>query len=250
VLITRTNTPDGVEAVMPLKQSTAGSSGSFLVLADDGRRYWCKGLNNFQDARVPANEQICARLGRLIGAPACEPQLVLMDAIVGWEIRPGSGVLVESGWAHGSLAVEPAIETHALEYRSEDDNAERHAGIHALCDWLAGTDVQWLTATLEDRAYYSHDHGHFLAGPAWTPASLAAIQNTPYALADPADQLDKEELDRLADALESVTRQDIEAELSKLPASWPVDDAELEALADFLDARRTPTASRLRALLP
>jgi hypothetical protein len=33
--------PEGVNAVTP-QQSQTGGSGSFLVLADDGRRYWCK----------------------------------------------------------------------------------------------------------------------------------------------------------------------------------------------------------------
>ena len=45
--------PVGVQLVAPLQQAPAGSSGSFLVLADDGRRYWCKGVFNLQHPRVP-----------------------------------------------------------------------------------------------------------------------------------------------------------------------------------------------------
>ena len=48
--------PEGVSAVAPLAQSTGGSSGSFRVLADDERRYWCKTLNNCRHERVPINE--------------------------------------------------------------------------------------------------------------------------------------------------------------------------------------------------
>lgn len=63
-------------AVAALRQCNAGGSGSFLLLAEDGHRYWCKAINNFQSQRVPVNEQIVARLGHLIGAPVCDPQLV------------------------------------------------------------------------------------------------------------------------------------------------------------------------------
>ena len=69
-----TPAPQTVRAEAPLKQSTDGGSGSFLVQADDGREYWCKALNNTQEApMVPVNEQIVARLGRLIGVAVCEP---------------------------------------------------------------------------------------------------------------------------------------------------------------------------------
>jgi hypothetical protein len=179
VAIQRTNDVDGVSAVMPLRPSSAGGSGSFLVLADDGHRYWCKSVNNFQGERIPITEQIVSRLASLIGAPACEPRLVDVTPIAGWEFRPGTGRVVEAGWAHGSRAVEPVIETRSLDHQTDDDNARRQAGIHALCDWLAGGDVQWLYCVSEENAYYSHDHGFYLTGPAWTEASLTAAVDTP-----------------------------------------------------------------------
>lgn len=234
---------------MPLRASSAGGSGSFLVLADNQRRYWCKSLNNFQGPRISVTEQIVGRLATLIGAPACEVALVTLEAIVGWEFRPGSGRLVEPGWAHGSVALDPAVETRALEHRTDDDNRRRHCGIYALCDWLAGSDVQWLYGLAEDNAYYSHDHGFYLTGPDWTEASLTAGRDVPYMPSIPVDQLDGAELTRLADALEGLTPQDIEGELSKLPGDWPVTDSELDAVADFVDYRRGPVAARLRAVV-
>jgi len=234
---------------MPLRASSAGGSGSFLVLADDGRRYWCKSLNNFQGPRISVTEQIVGRLAALIEAPACEVALVRLDAVAGWEFRPGSGRLVEAGWAHGSVAVDPAVETRSLEHRTENDNRRRHCGIYALCDWLAGSDVQWLYGVAEDNAYYSHDHGYYLAGPDWTPATLTAGRDAPYALSIPPDHLDAAEVTRLANALGAVSRQDIEGELSKLPRDWPVADDELDAVAGFVDHRRGPVAARLRAMV-
>lgn len=232
---------------MPLRPSVVGGSGSFLVLADDNQRYWCKSLNNFQGPRIPITEQIVGRLAALILAPACKVQLVKLDQIAGWEFRPGSGRLVEAGWAHGSVAVDPAVETRSLEHRTDDDNRRRHCGIYALCDWLAGSDVQWLYGLSEDNAYYSHDHGYYLTGPEWTSATLAAERETPYALSIPPDHLDGEELNRLADALDALSRQEIERELSKLPSDWPVTDDELAAVADFVNYRRAAVAGRLRA---
>lgn len=123
------------------------------------------------------------------------------------------------------------------------------AGIYALCDWLAGSDVQWLFGVAEDNAYYSHDHGFYRTGPEWTPATLAAGRDVPYSLSLPPDRLDPAELTRLADALDSVSREDIERELSKLPDEWPVSDEELAALASFVDHRRGPVAARIRAVV-
>lgn len=247
--ISRADDPDGVSALMPLRASAAGGSGSFLVLADDQRRYWCKSLNNFQGSRIAVTEQIVGKLAALVAAPACDVQLVRLDEIAGWEFRPGSGRVVEVGWAHGSLAVDPAFETRSLDHRTDDDNRRRHCGIYALCDWLAGTDVQWLYGVSEENAYYSHDHGHYLTGPEWTPETLHAGRDAPYALSIPPEQLDLGELIRLVAALEELSRQDIERELSKLPREWPVTDDELAAVTDFVDHRRDPVASRLRAMV-
>jgi hypothetical protein len=178
---------------MPLRASPAGASGSFLVVGEDGRRYWCKSLNNFQGPRVAVTEQIVGRLAGLIGAPACE--------------------------------------------------------LYALCDWLAGTDVQWLYGVMEDNAYYSHDHGFYLTGPDWTSGTLAASRDASYFLSISPQHLDPDELVRLAAALEAMSRKDIESELSKLPSNWPVTDDELAAVAGFADDRRRPVAARLRAMV-
>jgi hypothetical protein len=235
-------------AVLPLRQSTGGASGSFLVAGDDGRRYWCKSLNNLQGARVPVTEQIVGRFGRLLGVAVCEVALVHLDGIAGWEFR--SGRLAERGWAHGSLAVDPALETRDLARRSEDDNRRRHAGFYALNDWLLGSDQQWLCAPDEDNAYYSHDHGLYLGGLAWTSDLLEQFAATPMPLSIDPTGLDRDELERLADRLEKLGREEMEAELSKIPAHWPVTDEELLAVIDTAHTRRAAVAERLRRLAP
>jgi hypothetical protein len=233
-----------------LSQSTGGGSGAILVLADDGQRYWCKTLNNFQHERVPTNEQLAGHLGMLVGAPVSEPRLVFIPPdLETFEIRPGTGRFLEEGWAHGSVAAQPAVETRDLSDRSSDDNPQRHAGIYALYDWLGGSDAQWLVVGGE-RMYYSHDHGHYFpGGPGWTRETLAQAGNAAYALGHPAAGLDVDEVNRLADRIDGLSEEDIAGCASNLPADWPVLDEDLEALLDFLYARRAPVAERLRALL-
>jgi hypothetical protein len=238
----------GVRAVLPLRRSTGGAAGSFLVAADDGNRYWCKSLNNLQSPRVPVTEQIVGRLGRLIGVAVCEPALVSLDGLTGWEFRAGH--FVQAGWAHGSLAVDPALETRSLDDRPADDNRRRHAGFFALHDWLAGSDAQWLYDTNADNMYYSHDHGFYLTGPNWTLSSLGIHTAASFVLSLDSNGLDRAETGRLADRLVALTKDEIEVEVSKLPASWPASDEELEAVIDFADQRRRGAAERLRGLLP
>lgn len=240
---------EGVVAVLPLRRSTHGVSGSFMVRADDGEDYWCKVTNNPTSPRIPVNEQVAARLGKAIGVSVVEPVLVNLDGIAGWEFQPGRQV--EAGWAHGCSAVSGAFETRSLDHRGEDDNRVRHAGFYALMDWLAGSDQQWLYSSTADNAYFSHDHGHFFpGGPDWTPASLAATGTNAHNLGVPADGLDRTELGRLADAIEAMTEEAIDLVMSKIPAAWPVSDDDLAALSGFLDSRREVVAARLRSLLP
>lgn len=246
--VSRPQETKGVAAVLPLRASTGGSAGSFLVAADDGFRYWCKALNNLQSPRVPITEQIVARLGRLIGTPVCRPELILLDGVEGFEFRPGHHV--EPGWAHGSLAVDPALEVRELRDRTDDDNRRRHAGLFALHDWLAGSDAQWLYDTASDNAYFSHDHGFYLTGPDWTELSLARQIGADFSLGLDATGLDRDELASLADRLEALSKSQIETEISQLPAGWPVGEGELQAVADFAEARRKSVAQRLRRLVP
>lgn len=218
-----------------------------MVRADDGGDYWCKAVNNPASPRVPANEQVAARLGVLVGISVCAPILVDVSPLVGWEFHPG--LFLEQGWAHGATAVAGAFETRELQHRGDDDNAVRHAGFYALTDWLAGGDPQWLYSASQQNAYYSHDHGHYFpGGPDWTVATLQATGAHATPLGVPVPGLDQTEVHRLADAIEAVTLADIEGELSRIPACWPVNDSELAALAGFVDARRQPAAGRLRAL--
>jgi hypothetical protein len=97
---------------------------------------------------------------------------------------------------------------------------------------------------------YSHDHGFYLppGGQYWTTETLAANVDIPHPLGQPPDGLDIEELERLAAVLEALAQYDLQPILASVPASWSVNDADLEALGRYLHARAPNVAGRMKAL--
>jgi hypothetical protein len=235
---------------LPLRQSSAGSSGSFLVRADDGMRYWCKAINNPQGTRVPINEQIVGRFAALLAAACCAVKLVrIPSALVGWEYRVG--YKLEDGWVHGSVDVPGSLETHQLDHRTDDDNAKRDCGFFVVFDWLWGQDEQWLEVPARDHMYYSHDHGHYFpGGPSWTTLSIAANATDSHEAAWDASGLDRDECRRIATRLEGLDSDALLEAVSTLPAEWPISDDELRALADWAAHRASGAAERLRRRAP
>lgn len=227
----------------------ANSGSKPFMLHTDLGMCWCKPLNNPQGPMVPVNEQICAALGRLIGVGVCEAWIVEIPAgLAGDVIEPG--YVLQEGFAHGSAEVAGALEVRGvLDNRSEDENALRHAGFFALHDWLWGQDEQWLRSVPEQNRYYAHDQGYFLpGGPNWTVQTLEADCDTPHAMGHPCAGLDAGELSRLADALESITSEEIRGALPNFPPTWPIDQAALAAVVDFATHRAPNVAERLRGL--
>jgi hypothetical protein len=101
-----------------------------------------------------------------------------------------------------------------------------------------------------EREYFSHDHGWYLPppGPHWTVESLRAVGTGPCQLNVPGAGLDPAELRRLAEPLEALSVEELNAALSNIPTEWPVTDEDLAGVVEFAYARRTGVAARLRAL--
>jgi hypothetical protein len=231
----------------PLRQGSTGGSGAFLGLADDGRHYWIKTLNNGQSSpRVPITEQIVGRVGRMIGGPMCEVRTIaILPEHAGWEFRPG--LRLEAGIAHGSYEVEGCVQTGALSNRADDENARRHAYILAIHDWCWAQDLQWLVAEADDHRYYSHDHGHYFpSGPGWSADELQRRVDEAHEMADPDTNLDVGAIDGICGALGGLSRDAIAAPLAAIPAEWPITDNELECVGFFLEMRAPQVAERLR----
>ena len=236
-----------VRLVAPLRESASGGSGAFLSLADDGRHYWIKPLNNHQGPRVPITEQIVGRVGELIGAPSCEVRTVAIPPeAAGWQFRADRAL--EDGIAHGSVEVEDAVETRSLEYRSHDDNRHRHCAFSALFDWCWGGDAQWLRVPSDDHRYYSHDHGWYLPpeGPTWSSADLEQFADVPREFESVNEGFDLVTPVVVAERLDNVTHSQLADALASIPWIWPVSDEELEAVGYFLARRAPQVATRLR----
>jgi hypothetical protein len=245
---------NALEAVIltPLPQRTW--SGPFRVTASNQRDYFVKALETCppgQGASL-AVEQIVSQVGKLIGAPVCDTSLIRIPAaLAGWQPAAG-GSAIQGGLAHASLAIEHAdFRRPPLESRLSDDNARRHVGVYALCDWCFSTDEQWLYDLDDDQALYSHDHGLYLpplGQGRWTRTELVAHVDTPHEWPDPRKDLSIAACHDVANALEHVKRESLIQVLRSIPASWPVSDEDLEALGWFLERRAPVVASRVRVL--
>jgi hypothetical protein len=164
--------------------------------------------------------------------------------LVGWEFRAGRAL--EEGIAHASLALQPAIETRSLTHCAEDDNGVKHPAIWALHDWFFGSDDQWLIASAQENRYHSHDHGHYFpGGPGWQEAGLLAVVDNPSELAEACVGLRRERAEEIVERLAKVTRDDLISALTRIPASWPITDEELECVGFFLETRAPQVSDRL-----
>lgn len=239
-----------MEAVISAESDDRGGSRPFHVSATNGQSYWIKQVDNPQSPRVPVTEHIIAACGRLIGAPVREYCLIEIPKEFDGD-RLSNGTVLRKGIAHASLNLEFGYsnKTWGPENRERDDNRRRHAAYFGFFDWCWGDDRQWLYDTTDDMTMYSHDHGHFLpGGPDWTAERLLADVEAAHSLDTSPEGLDYNELERVAGALEIVTREQLVAILCAIPASWPVQDMELEALGHFLESRRMPVSARIRRL--
>lgn len=232
-----------------LRQSSEGGSGAFLARTFDGDRYWVKTLNSPQGDRVAITEQLVGKAGSLIGAPVRPVAVVYIPKdLEGWEFRKGRRL--QPGCAHGSLALANCVERKGqLPDREKDENARRHAGYFALYDWCWGGDVQALLDLTDDRALHSHDHGWFLPpiGAQWDIMCLQSEVSTPHELKQDGAGIDMIEVQRLATRLEQITQEEVLGVVTSIPRAWPVTDAELGAVAQFLHERAPEVAARMRA---
>jgi len=244
--VLRAGKTHGVTAQAVLRRAPCGGSAAFLVSASDGLRYWCKVINNPLHPKVPVNEQLVSRLGRLLGAATCDSDLVMIpEALAGWEFR--KGYHLKPGWAHGSVALDIIGETRSVPAFLSRGNPKRYAGFYALYDWLVGSNPHWLVGMNEERFCSSHDHGeYFPGGPGWTIESIESHGREPAELPFISGLLDPREVLRLARSLEAVTEATLQSIVASLPPEWPVTDDELRALLVFLLERRVAVAQRLR----
>ena len=241
--------PDPLEFFLqaPVAQQPVGNAGSFIGLANDGRRWRVKVPDNPHTPKSLVSDLIVGKLGLLIDAPVCKVEVIWIgDDCAGWEYRPGR--VLNPTWAFASLEVPGVTDSLTLTHRSCGDNARRHVGVFALYDWCFGHDPHWLYEDAADNRIYSHDHGFYLWRGRLEMASRIAVDE-PHPLPDADGKgLDGDRLAECGEVLRSMTLGPLMATVSQVPTSWPATDAELEELARFLHARAPSVADRLDAL--
>jgi len=221
-----------------------------LALADDGRSYWVKVPGNEQGNQVLVNEVVVAEVGAILGAPIRERILVTVPpSMTEWSEFPARRSPIPL-LAHASLHVPHAEDSDDLHYTKRDDNGRRQAALAGLWDLCVGEDEQWLYDSSASYSIWSYDHGFwFTTGEGdWDAEVLQRLLGVANELKDLPHDVDREELDRVADAIAALTPQQLLGVMSAVPVEWGTSDRDLEAMAWFLFNRRDAVAFRLRQI--
>jgi hypothetical protein len=244
----RVDPTSGLSVITCLAQGKGSASSPFLAEASDGEKWWVK-PPQVSLAKALVTELVTGLCGAMIGAPVCEvSEIIIPDMLLPWEFKPGQQLPTGVGSATREIPPVVLEEKGALGHRTQDDNARRHVGVYAIADWFFGADYQWLYRTSDEWTIYSHDHGWYLPpeGGDWSQDQLRGAVGTPHELPDDPVGLDQAQIDSIADNLLAVTHPGLAKVLSRVPASWPVSDSELDTLGWYLEARAPDVASRLR----
>jgi len=195
-----------------------------------------------------AHEWLVARLGALMGAPVAEGVLIEVDgALV--EGHRVDGVALPGGVWFGSKVVS-GIESQLVELVKRDGNPQRVPHYLALWSLCLGCDPQFIYEKDADDRLWSIDHGLWfdsLEGD-WTAQLLDRSTEISWSAPEwkGARTVDPRALHDAADAVEGITSSDFGVILGQIPIEWDVPDEALEALGQFVHARRGPVAEQLR----
>jgi hypothetical protein len=139
-----------ISAVQHIRRLRGGSQ-SQLLRASDGAYYVCKFLNNPQHTRVLANEMLATRLGRLLGLPMPEVEVIDVSA---WLIEhstdfridlAGSRIPCTPGRHFGSLYVEEPESSLVVDYLPDEllravSNIDDFPRVVVLDKWTCNAD--------------------------------------------------------------------------------------------------------------
>ena len=242
-----------LEAYIFVEQADTGSI-PLLLGVRDGRvaagrdQYWCKWPGNPHGAQSLVHEWVVARIGQLLGAPVCTPELVEVHSAV-VHGQTGNGVPFPPGVYFGSRQ-QTGVETQVVDHVRDDGNPHRFARLLALWELCLGQDAQYLYCHADEEQVWSLDHGMWfnsLESP-WTPRELATWTDTRWDL--PPGKLagiSGSELRDVAVSVSLITESDVTVILAEIPLDWNVRDDELQSLGEFILARRHVVARSLVA---
>jgi hypothetical protein len=218
-------------------------------MCEGGGKYVVKALQANRVAemgRVLVNDQVSARLGKLIQASV--PHVALIDVPAELIANQPEMSHMMAGVAHGSQFVENVTDRAGIEHTAIPENRLRFALLATLFGWIGAQDHQFVYSKTALQLVYSVDHGHFFpGGPAWTEASLvAAPQSQPDTQITNACNTTQPELHQALHALSAIGDEALISVVSVPPNEWGLTIEDRIALVNFLRRRRT----ELLAMLP
>jgi HipA-like protein len=218
-----------------------GFSRAVKLSCSDGQTYVVKGR---QIGRAIVNEHIVGSLGRALGAPVGEINLVeVLAAFIA--IEPQIRHL-SPGIAHGSVFDATYSEKMGLAHMTVLENRERFARLSVLFSWMGAGDHQFFYEKSPPNRVASFDHGHFF-GQNWTEASITAL---PPPQPDPVFQvcaLTAQELQEAVARLQQISDDDIARAVGVPPDDWGVSMQERIAMANYLWNRKSQLFQNLSA---
>ena len=241
-------TPDA-QALTLVKQAATGADPG-LVMADDNNSYWVKAVGNQHGYTSLLSERIVGLAGEWLGAPVAPSRLIELPEPIASSWKLQSGVKVQPGLAHGSLVVATqAVERTELTHHGKDGNASRGPAYVALWEWCVGEDEQFIYDSAASMTVWSIDHGLWIGGGGQWDTSIFA---TPHAF-NPRWNGSVRSLSRsafltTADRLDSFSLADAQGIAQAVPLEWGFTTTELDTVADWLFARASRVAARLRVL--
>jgi hypothetical protein len=241
-----------IEARIHVGPAGSGGSQAQRFTCADGRDYAVKDPNNPQDLRVLFNDQVGARVARLVGAPVPAARVVDVPAAVAATITFSNGKVAAGGACHGSQWIERDVRSapNGATHTTPTENAPRYAALGVLFTLIHNTDRQFLYATTTPRVVYSVDHGHSFGGsPSWTASSLssAAVPGTIDWVSGVAPT--PGDVRPILRRLRGVSPSRLATVVGGVPMTWGVSDDERVAVLDYLCGRITAVVALLQGMI-
>ncbi|WP_206818176.1 HipA family kinase [Chroococcus sp. FPU101] len=188
-----------------------------LLECEDGNDYVVKGQ---QAGRQIVNDQLVARLGKLLDAPVGKPEIILIPQTL-INNNPRYLENFRAGTAHGTLWIKDCRDSYTLIATGEAENRHRLVLLATLYGWICASDRQFLFKENPPRLIYSVDHGHFFPnGPNWSSEDLA---DTPLACLDTYFNdcyFTPHELCYACQKLKAITEGQLIQTVSTIPITW------------------------------
>ena len=251
------------QAVEHLRRLRGGAQ-SHLMRCEDGYYYVVKFQNNPQGVRILANEMLAAKLGRSLGLPVSEPEVVevgewLVQHTPDLYIQSGSEqIRCASGFQFGSRFPCDPLRTPVYDFLPDAQldtvvNRDSFRGMLAFDKWTcncdsrqsvfhrpAGSDSPRYTATMVDQGYcFNANEWSFPDAP------LRGLYSRPAVY---AGVVGLESFEPFLGRLENLSDDFLEDAASSIPPEWYKGRTEeLSALLSQLANRRTMISEMILA---